>query len=841
MKRFSILAAFLLATAISWAQAAPDWYLGKPIRDISFSGIVHVDRGELQGLVRPFVGKDFTNELWIELQAAVYGYGLDYFDQINPMAEPGDPEYRSVIVRFTVVEKPWIEAVRVEGNSGLRSSEVLDAAVTKSGDIYREDRARLDEIAIRARYLEKGYPDVRVSSATSPGKTADSVVLRFIVDEGSQVAIGSILFDGNASFSASTLKGLLELKERGLFQAGAFQESKLESDRLKLLQHYRSKGFIDAAVPDVARELVADEASGRNDLALTFRIVEGRQYRFGGISFEGNRIFDSEKLGSLVRLKSDDILDYPKLLADKGRIDDLYYESGYIFNRVELREERDAERGVVSYVVSITERGRAHIESIEFRGNEKTREHVLARELPLEVGDVFSKTKIMEGLRNLYNLQYFSAIEPEMMQGSAESLMALVINVEEQSTADIQFGVTLSGLGTPGAFPLSGLVKWNDRNFLGNGQTFSVDLNASPTEQSLVFSFVEPWLLGRRWSGGVDLSMSHKTIKTLQDVYGPVFGYDEPGRVPDPYSSMEEYLAAGQVVPDDFYMLYQEWEISLGLSTGYRFRTPLGDLGVGTGISSGLTLDTYADGSRPYDAVVAANHDKWLWANSFFTRAYLNALDLWYDPSDGWYASQRFTFKGLLPVEVQQFIRSDTKLEGYLTLVDLPVSDSWSFKAVLGAHSGLSFLLPNWNGFEYTSTNALRIDGTFVGRGWGSGLSTKEGTALWENWLELRVPLAAGIISLDGFLDAAALASDEYGLLVPSTGSESSWDAAGGLASLSPDNMAFSLGFGFRFAIPQFPFRFYFAKTFTLGDDWSFEWPADKGLDFVISITQPLY
>ena len=134
-----------------------------------------------------------------------------------------------------------------------------------------------------------------------------------------------------------------------------------------------------------------------------------------------------------------------------------------------------------------------------------------------------------------------------------------------------------------------------------------------------------------------------------------------------------------------------------------------------------------------------------------------------------------------------------------------------------------------------------RPDGTFVGRGWGSGLSTKEGTALWENWLELRVPLAAGIIPLDGFLDAAALASDEYGLLVPSTGSESSWDAAGGLASLSPDNMAFSLGFGFRFAIPQFPFRFYFAKTFTLGDDWSFEWPADKGLDFVISITQPLY
>ena len=99
--------------------------------------------------------------------------------------------------------------------------------------------------------------------------------------------------------------------------------------------------------------------------------------------------------------------------------------------------------------MKIVEQDRAHIESIAFKGNKKTKDFVLYRELPLEVGDIFSKAKIMEGLRNLYNLQYFSAVDPQMFPGSAENLMNLVISVEEQSTADIQFGITLSGLGRP--------------------------------------------------------------------------------------------------------------------------------------------------------------------------------------------------------------------------------------------------------------------------------------------------------------------------------------------------------------------------------------------------------
>ena len=245
----------------------------------------------------------------------------------------------------------------------------------------------------------------------------------------------------------------MTLKEAALFQSGAFQESKLEESKKAIVDYYQSKGFVDAKILDVFKEYEKDASTGKNWLILIFAMSEGRQWKYGGMTFSGNLVFSADKLKNLVTLKQGSVLNYKKLLQDKQKIDDLYYESGYIYNQISLDEQRDENAGSISYSVSVVERDRAHIESLSFKGNDKTKEFVIAREVPLEAGDIFSKTKILDGMRNLYNLQYFSTVEPEIHQGSAENLMDLVLNVEEMSTADIQFGVTLSGLGQTGSSP----------------------------------------------------------------------------------------------------------------------------------------------------------------------------------------------------------------------------------------------------------------------------------------------------------------------------------------------------------------------------------------------------
>ena len=833
MKRSFLALAFLLVAAGIFGQT--EWFWNKPIAGIQWIGVHHADKKALDALAGQYVGKTFTQDLWTELQGRVYE--LDWFDTIDPQAFPSTDAKTEVVIKISVKEKPAVGHIRVEGNSGVHTTDILDAAKIKVGDIFNGQSAKLDELAIKQLYLGKGYTEATVTSTVSSPDSRGEVNLTFVVNEGSMVAVRSIHFTGNAAISEKTLKAALSLKEMGLFQDGSFQESKLEADKQKVVDLYRSRGYVDATVKDVVRAYSKDPKKNRGLLDLTFVIVEGKIWSLDSIGFEGNKIFSSARLGSFMSLKPGLPVNYERLLADKQRIDDLYYENGYIFNTIDLVEKRDADRGTIAYTVRIVERDRALIESISFKGNTKSKEKVLYRELPLQVGDVFSKAKVVEGLRNLYNLQYFSSIQPDMKPGSADGLMDLTFNVEEQSTADIQFGVTLSGLGDPNAFPVSGLLKWSDKNFLGNGQNFSVALNAAPDDQSLTFSFLDNWLFGRRLTGGIDLSFENKTSTTPEDMMGPIFN----DGVPDPYTSYEDYKNASFVVPSAYLMPYRVLNFSLGFNTGYGWTMPGGNYGVGLGLTAGLTQTTYdATKYRPAIESIRANNGQWLFGNKLSGRVYMNTLDYWVNPTKGFFSSEKLTLGGLFSFEPEHYLRSDTNLQAFVTLLNIPIVDSWSLKLVLGAHSGLQLLMPEpGSGYTapvVTSTNSLHIDGTFNARGWHS-LYTYDGTQLWENWLELRMPIFESVLWMDGFFDAAALTTP-YGLLRPGDSSSPYSTSAPNLSGLSWDNLALSAGFGFRFTIAQFPFRFYFAKRMIF-DGKTMSYPSSS-LDFVISISQPL-
>ena len=182
--------------------------------------------------------------------------------------------------------------------------------------------------------------------------------------------------------------------------------------------YYRRRGYVDAVVSDIRRQSVKSEKDGSFRLTLTFVVTEGKQYTFAGLSFEGNTLHDTAKLTSLIKSKTGDIIDYQRLVEDQMRVSDLYFGDGYIFNGFKLTEDRNETYGSIAYTLRIEERPQAKIEDIIFRGNSKTEEFVLRRLVPLESGDVFSKPKVMEGLRNLYNTQFFSSIVPEYEQGS---------------------------------------------------------------------------------------------------------------------------------------------------------------------------------------------------------------------------------------------------------------------------------------------------------------------------------------------------------------------------------------------------------------------------------------
>jgi outer membrane protein insertion porin family len=187
--------------------------------------------------------------------------------------------------------------------------------------------------------------------------------------------------------------------------------------------------------------------------------------------------------------------------------------------------------------------------------------------------------------------------------------------------------------------------------------------------------------------------------------------------------------------------------------------------------------------------------------------------------------------------EAQNYIKSETKLELYTTLLNLPVFEGWNLKMVLAAHTDFQRLWDKSFGDDPTVTDDwLYLDGDFNARGW-TNLYGLEGIGLWENWLELRMPILEQFLWLDGFLDAAALQTE--GGMVNMTYSTPAVVSNNTFSNLSWDDMAFSVGFGPRFSLQQFPFRFYLAWKFTYNPSEGINW-VNSTPTIVISVTQAL-
>jgi outer membrane protein insertion porin family len=851
-----------------------EWYLNRPIVEVTFEGLDSISRSELQGIVEPYIGEEFTNDRFLELQRRLYA--LDYFSEIVPEAvRPQDDE--GMIINFTVTERPLVDEIVFEGNASVRANDLLNEITLSRGDIITQSKLDSASQAITELYQEKGFPEVSVETATEDLEETKDQRVVFEIEEGNQVTIREIRFSGNSFASDSTLRGTIESSSQSIFNRGIYQESKLEQDRNAIERYYRQRGFVDAEVTDVNTEFEYSEEEERTFATITFFVEEGEQYRFGGISFDGNTIFTDEELAERVRIEEGDLLNMSQLESDFQRVADVYYQNGYIFNSITREENRNENQNRITYTVNIVERGRAHIENIIIRGNEKTKDHVIRREIPLEVGEVFSATKIRQGMQNLSNLQYFSNITPETPQGSVPGLMDLVLNVEEANTADIRFGIAFGGNQD---FPISGQISWQDRNFLGRGQTIGAELNVSPVNQRLSFNFREPWLFGERWSGGINLSVDRSRQSDIpQDIQAPVFQGNEDNAVPDPFdghcvfrndtnyegnnydagdpfpgdlpddescSDIEEYdlvtdyqFAGGttSAIPEENLMEYNIWNISLGGSTGYRFVTPVGRLDVGTDLSTSIEYANYdRQIYRPFSSNIRQNWREWQFVNRWGFNTSLDTRDLIISPSSGYYLRQELGLTGGFLFGSKHFIRTKTRGEGYLTLFDIPVFDNWNWKMVGAAHSAISFIFPQFWAPQAERLDAepsrdfLFIDGMFNARGWNR---ITGGKALWTNWLELRMPLAEQVIWFDQFIDAAALYQER--------------DQIG---QLGIENMLFSAGFGVRFTIPQFPIRLYLAKRFQI-DDGQIDWKTGslfnpdneegQGLEFVFSIGTELF
>ena len=774
-----------------------DWFWGHPISKIEFEGLKVIKKAELTGVSSSYIGELFTEELYSEIVDRLNE--LEFFEDIEPYATH-DKDPNKIRLVFKVTEYPSISKIEFVGNQKIRNGELRDLVKSKTNELYNENRVLVDERLIKEHYVEKGYSDSTVTHTVE--NNDGNVIITFKITEGRNTVINDIHMTGNTIVSERVLKGKISLKEVGFLKDGAFKSSSLEQDKKTIISYYNERGYIDANILDVKINSKENEDKQRIDLSITFVIQEGPQYTYGGLTITGNQIFSSEQLLSQMKLKEGAVFNSIKFEEGLSAITNVYYESGYMSNGFYPVPSKDTDRKEISYNLIVDEKSRSHIENIIIKGNNKTKDYVITREIPIETGDVFSREKVISGLRNLYNLQYFSNVLPDVQQGSEENLVDLVFSVEETSTIALNVGMAFSGIKDPNDIPVSLYLTLSNTNLFGEGKAVSASINAAKKSQSIDFSYSQGWI------GNLPITFSESLSFSHTNGYTPVMMY-QPNGVFDQYH---------------YFVNYEGYSASLGTSLGRRWTPRFAILSLSGGLSNTITRYQFDDHTFiPVDSGISMFANRVGLMNSLWTSFSMDDRDINYDPSKGWFASQKFTFYGLLPkVEKEFFISSDTKFEKYFTLFDIPLGDKTEFKGIFAFYTGLTMLFPI-NNSVISDSNKPYVDGMFTGRGWAELYRSADakGKVLWNTQVEFRVPFVPGVVGFDFFHDAVAVKPEINQLF----------------NNLSVNDFYFSFGPGIRFLMQQFPLHLLFTWRYQV-QDGKVLWGGKDGLDaymFVLS------
>ena len=451
------------------------------------------------------IERDF-NSLW----------NTGYFENLRIEREDSE---KGVILNVYVQEKPTIREINYPGLSTVSQSDLLDrfkkekVGLTQEGQ-YDPTKVKHAEAVIRQVLAEHGHQFATIKTVVKTIPPA-SVQVNFNIKEGPTVKVGQIKFAGNQHVSGRLLRrSMVNSKPIGIpysiiFEnlfAKTFDSSKLEEDSERVRQAYRDRGYYAAAVEEPKTQI--RDQGGLN--WFTFRpnkgkridilmpIEEGPRYRLGTITFSGNKAITNEKaLRAQFAIKDGDWFNATVISKGLENLKKAYGQLGYInFGAIPKAVFDEKKKDTVSLQVDVDEGKQFYVSRIEFQGNTITRDRVIRRELMLDEGNVYNSQAWEYSLLRLNQLEYFEPLkveqDTEAHQDPDAGTVDLLLKVKEKGKNSIGLNGGVSGLS--GAF-LG--VNYQTNNFLGLGETLSVQGNLGNVSRQFLFGFSQPYVHNR--------------------------------------------------------------------------------------------------------------------------------------------------------------------------------------------------------------------------------------------------------------------------------------------------------------------------------------------------------
>ena len=506
------------------------------IQSIVFRGNRRISRAVLLARIFSHQG-DVYNENILERDfMALWNTG--FFDDIR--LEVVDSEKGGKIVTFFVREKKLVRSIDYKGLGSVQQSDVLDEF--KKRKVGLSIQSQYDPVTIRRAEVVlqemlaahgKMFATVRHRTRNIP---PNSVALTFIVVEGPKVKVGNVRFKGNQVFSSRELDRAMKYSRA----AGAppwfywfhktYDKERIEADLENIRDLYRDHGYFYALAKEPETKMVDTRRRypffffswGRGKrVDLTIPVEEGLQYRLGRFVIRGNKLFTQQQLAPILRLKPGDLFALSKVRKAIENYTKLYGQFGYINFTASPDIEPDNKRRVINLALDFEEEKQFIVHRIEFSGNTKTRDKVIRRELLLSEGDMFNSSFWDLSVLRVNQLGFFDTVKKEdyeITQDAKNSTVDITLKVKEKGKNSIGFSGGVSGLA--GNFVG---INYATNNFLGLGETLSVQTEWGTYQKMYSFGFTEPYVFDRAMTVGFTVYHSnyrYDQLRQLAYAYG---------------------------------------------------------------------------------------------------------------------------------------------------------------------------------------------------------------------------------------------------------------------------------------------------------------------------------
>ena len=400
----------------------------------------------------------------------------------------------------SVVENPIVNRVSFEGNGAINDDTLTKEAELRPRQVYTRARVQDDVERFIEIYRQSGYFAARIEPKVVqlPQNRIDVI---FEINEGPITGIRSINFVGNKAFDDDRLREEIITSEtrwwRFFASSDNYDPDRLNFDRQQLRRFYLSKGYADFRVVSSSAELTRDG----EEFFVTFNIEEGELFAFSESGIRSTvETIDIETLQAAIDHVEGDRYDVRKIEDTEDALTKLLGEKGFAFADIRARTRRDRENNLIRVEYVIEEGPRVYVERININGNDRTHDEVVRREMRISEGDAFNRVMLERSRRNLRALGFFSSVDIEESPGSEPDKTIIDVNVVEQSTGELTFGV-----GYSSAESLTTEFSIAERNLLGRGQKLNLRVGVSDEVQRYQISFTEPFFLDRRVAAGFSI------------------------------------------------------------------------------------------------------------------------------------------------------------------------------------------------------------------------------------------------------------------------------------------------------------------------------------------------